>query len=89
MIIVDGELAAYFSRSESSVVTFFDGDSEFAGRFAGGVAQALAGVVTSGIRRALLITEVDGVPPGQSVLAAALRTAGFREGTHGWQSRRE
>ena len=89
VVIVDGELAAYFSRSESSVITFFDAESPLAERFAGGVVRALAGVVTSGLRRALLITEVDGVPPGQSVLAAALRSAGFREGTRGWQWRKE
>ncbi len=89
VVLVDGELAAYFSKSEQSVLTFFDPDGSAADRFAGCVVKALSGLVTSGLRRALLIMEVNGESPGLSVLAAALREAGFREGTHGWQRRAE
>jgi ATP-dependent Lhr-like helicase len=87
VILVDGELAAYFSKSERSLLTFFDPESSSAERIAHAVVGALSGLVTSGLRRALLITEIDGVDPALSKLAAALRDAGFREGTHGWQRR--
>jgi hypothetical protein len=80
VILVDGELAAYFSKTERSLLTFSN-------RFPDAIVKALSGLVTSGLRRALLITEVDGVDPGQSGLAASLRDAGFRPGTHGWQRR--
>jgi len=87
VILVDGELAAYFSKTERSLLTFFRRSDAPADRLAGAVVRALSGLVTSGLRRALLITEIDGVDPAQSVLADALRKAGFRPGIHGWQGR--
>ena len=87
VILVDGELAAYFSKTEKSLLTFFDADDPRADRFAEGVVRALAGLVTSGLRRALLITEVDGTNPARSVLSTALENAGFRAGLQGWQRR--
>jgi ATP-dependent Lhr-like helicase len=89
VILVDGELAAYFSKSERSLLTFFDASESSAARVAHSIVEALSGLVTSGLRRALLITEVDGVDPAFSNLAAALREAGFRAGIHGWQRRME
>ncbi len=82
VILVDGELAAYFSKTERSIVTFFETGND---RIADAVVLAISGLVTSGLRRALLITEVDGVDPAQSKLSNALRAAGFRAGTRGWQ----
>ena len=87
VILVDGELAAYFSKTEKSLLTFFDADDPRADRFAEGVVRALAGLVTSGLRRAVLITEVDGTNPARSVLSTALENAGFRAGLQGWQRR--
>jgi len=84
---VEGELAAYFSKTEKSLLTFFDAGDPRADRFAEGVVRALAGLVTSGLRRALLITEVDGMSPARSVLSTALDNAGFRAGLQGWQRR--
>jgi ATP-dependent helicase Lhr and Lhr-like helicase len=89
VILVDGELAAYFSKTERSLVTFFDPNGSTADRFAQSIVMALSGLVTSGVRRALLITEIDGLNPAHSSLSAALKAAGFREGTHGWQRRVE
>jgi ATP-dependent Lhr-like helicase len=87
VILVDGNLAAYFSKSERSLLTFFDPAAPSADRMAQAIVGALSGLVTSGVRRALLITEIDGVDPGISQLADALRDTGFRAGTHGWQRR--
>jgi ATP-dependent Lhr-like helicase len=89
VILVDGTLAAYFSKSERSLLTFFDPNAPGAQRQAEGVVRALSGLVSSGLRRALLITQVDGLNPAESALASALRHGGFRAGTHGWQRRRE
>jgi len=89
VILVDGELAAYFSKSERSLLTFFDSNAAGSERFAVAVVNALSGLVTSGLRRALLITEVNGDDPARSVLSSALRDSGFRAGTHGWQRRAE
>jgi ATP-dependent Lhr-like helicase len=87
VILVDGDLSAYFSKTESSLLTFFDTDSPSAARIARSIVGALSGLVTSGLRRALLITEIDGVDPGLSSIADALREAGFRAGNRGWQRR--
>src|SRR5262249_15137401 len=89
VILVDGELAAYFSRTEQSLLTFVDPSGPLADRFAKAIVQALSGLVTSGWRRALLIREVDGVDPAQPALASALKESGFRSGLHGWQRRAE
>jgi hypothetical protein len=51
---------------------------------AAALARALAGLVDSSERRALLLATVDGERPGASPLAAALRDAGFRPGADGW-----
>lgn len=85
VILVDGELSAYLSKSEQSVLTFFDPSSVDTRRQAAGIAKALANLVTSGLRRAVLIEEVNGLHPGESAMAGALREEGFRPRTHGWQ----
>jgi ATP-dependent Lhr-like helicase len=87
VILVDGELAAYFSKSETSLLTFFDPEAGNAERVATAIVNALSGMVTSGLRRALLITQVDGVDPALSRIANELKEAGFRAGLHGWQRR--
>ncbi len=51
------------------------------------VAQALAGLVGPGGRRALFIEEVDGQPTHESRLAPALREVGFLSTNHGYLKR--
>lgn len=80
VLLVDGELAAYVSKTERSVLTFFDAQSPEAPRFAGAVVKVFATQVDVGARRAVFISEVDGEDLGRSVLATSLKEAGFRAG---------
>lgn len=77
---VIGELAAYVSKTERSVLTFFVAQSPEASRFAGAVVKVFPTQVDVGARRAVFISEVDGEDLGRSVLATSLKEAGFRAG---------
>jgi ATP-dependent Lhr-like helicase len=87
VLLVDGELVAFLSRGERNLLTFTDPAQ--IERQASGIARALANEVESGKRRALVISAVDGRPPGESFLASALQREGFVPFTHGWQKRIE
>jgi hypothetical protein len=56
---------------------------------AAALARALAGLVDSTERRALLLATVDGERPGAGAMAAALRDAGFHAGAEGWLKTRD
>ncbi|HET7710832.1 MAG TPA: DEAD/DEAH box helicase [Thermoanaerobaculia bacterium] len=87
VILVDGALAAYVGRGEKQLALFLPQDEPRRGIVARAVARALAGLVTSGSRRALLISEVDGAPTARSALAPFLAEAGFTPGSIGYQLR--
>ena len=85
VILLNGLLAAWAGRGGRQVLTFFPKGRET--EFATAVAESLADIVGVKGRRALLIGEVDGVPPGDSVLARALQTAGFVKTSRGFLKR--
>ena len=87
VILVDGVLAAFLGKGERNLLTFTD--STQSERQASGIAKALANEVESGRRRAIVISAVDGKPPGETFLASALQKEGFFSFAHGWQKRVE
>jgi ATP-dependent Lhr-like helicase len=87
VIIVNGALAAYVARGEKQIATFFPEDAPARSVAARAVANALASLVRNGVRRALLITEVDDAPVAKSALAPMLAEAGFTPSAMGYQMR--
>ena len=85
VILVDGLLAAWIGRSGRQVLTFLPKDRE--AEVARAVAQSMAGLVGVKGRRALLVSEGDGVPPGDSALARALQAARFIKTSRGFLKR--
>jgi hypothetical protein len=51
------------------------------------IARTLASLVENGVRRAMLITEVNDEPVARSPLASFLAEAGFAPGAQGYQKR--
>lgn len=89
VILIDGQLAAYLGKGEKNLLTFISPEDPQLGRKAAAIAQALSSEVNSGRRRAIVISSVDGLPPGDTFLGAALKNEGFVAFTHGWQKRAE
>jgi ATP-dependent Lhr-like helicase len=87
VVLHDGRLLAWFGRGEHALQTFLPPDEPARSRAARAVAGALSGLVESGRRRALLIDRVDGEETASSVLAPALRAAGFTPGIRGFLKR--
>jgi ATP-dependent Lhr-like helicase len=87
VVLVDGSLAAFLGKGERNLLTFAEADQ--IERQASGIAQALANEVESGKRRAIVISSIDGKPPGETFLASALQKERFVAFTHGWQKRAE
>ena len=86
VVLVDGVLVAWLGRGEASLMTFIDDDESAPARRAA-LAMALAAEVRVGVRRALLIEQVDGGPVGASPLADPLREVGFVESARGFLRR--
>jgi ATP-dependent Lhr-like helicase len=76
VVLVEGALAAHLRPGEGEVLTFLPGEEPGRGQAAAGVARALARWAASG-RSAVVWMSVDGEPIGRSVLAGALKDAGF------------
>jgi ATP-dependent Lhr-like helicase len=87
VVLVNGALAAYVARGEKQIALFLPEDEPARSVFARAVAKALASLVLSGARRALLITEIDDAPVAKSVVAPMLTEAGFTAGSMGYQMR--
>ena len=87
VILVNGALAAYLGRGEKQVFTFLPEDEPSRSMVAREVASALASIVESGARRALLITEVNDEAVAKSALAPFLAEAGFAPSALGYQMR--
>lgn len=88
VVLLDGVAVAWLGRGERSLVTF-PGAAELRSEAVVRrcVAEALAREVRPGLRRALLIREVDGVSVTASPFAAALEEAGFVFGPQGFMRR--
>lgn len=89
VILINGELAAYFGRSEKMLLTFLNVAEMDQQRYSEGVARALADLVRHGHRRAIFITQIDGLPPGESRLAPDLQREGFVAYSQGWQFKKK
>ena len=87
VILVNGRLAAYLSRGEKQLSLFLPDDEPDRASTAAAVARLLASVVTTGQRRAMLITEVNEEPVARSPIASFLAEAGFTPSAHGYQMR--
>lgn len=83
----DGRLLAWLSKNEQSVLTFLRETPRERLEDAQVVAQVLARIVERGRRRALLISQVDGVDVSLSVLSGALRNVGFQPLSRGYFKR--
>jgi ATP-dependent Lhr-like helicase len=87
VILVNGALAAYVGRGEKQLITFLPDAEPSRSMIGRAIAAALAGIVERGIRRALLITEIDDEPTSKSPLAPLLVEAGFTPSALGYQLR--
>jgi len=87
VVLHDGALLGWLGRGEQNLHTFLPDDEPDRGRCARALAQALAGLVDSGRRKALLIARVDGQEVNASPLAPELKAAGFTPGIRGYLKR--
>jgi ATP-dependent Lhr-like helicase len=85
VILVNGALAAYISRGEKQLVVLLPDDEPTRSTVAREVANALASLVTSGRRRALLISEINGERVAKSEIAPFLAEAAFVPTSMGYQ----
>ncbi|HEX4340844.1 MAG TPA: DEAD/DEAH box helicase [Polyangiaceae bacterium] len=88
VVIHDGALVGFLSRSNEALLTFLPADEPARGAAARGLAEALNALVTQGKRRALLIASIDGLPPNQSAMNDALVQSGFHPARSGALLRR-
>jgi ATP-dependent Lhr-like helicase len=87
VILVNGMLAAYIGRGEKQLTTFLPENEPMRGIAAREIAKTLASLVTNGLRRAMLIAEVNDAPAAKSDLASYLAEAGFVPTAMGYQMR--
>ena len=87
VILADGALACWIGRGEKQIATFIPEDEPSRSRVARAVAKALASLVANGVRRALLITDVNGEKAAKSVVAPFLAETGFVATSLGYQLR--
>ncbi|HEX4440565.1 MAG TPA: DEAD/DEAH box helicase [Thermoanaerobaculia bacterium] len=87
VILRDGALIAWAGRTESNLLTFLPAEEPDRSAAARDLARALADLVDSGRRRAVLVGRVDGVDPRESPLAPYLVEAGFFAGSRGYLKR--
>ncbi|MGH9421348.1 MAG: DNA glycosylase AlkZ-like family protein, partial [Thermoanaerobaculia bacterium] len=87
VILVNGILGAYVGRGEKQLSVFLPEDEPMRGTVAREIARVLASLVTNGLRRALLIGEINDAPASKSELAPYLVEAGFVATAMGYQMR--
>ena len=82
-----GELLAWIGRTETNLLSFLPPDEPARGAAARDLARALARLVETGRRRAVLVGKVDGKDPRESPLAPHLVEAGFLAASRGFLKR--
>jgi ATP-dependent Lhr-like helicase len=87
VVLKDGELVAWIGRAETNLLTFFPEEEPARRLAARALARALAALVESGRRRAVLVGRVDGGDPRDSALAPFLPEEGFLAGSRGYLKR--
>lgn len=88
VILRDGRLVAFVSRSDRTVTTALPEDEPRRAHTLDAIAEALAAGLRRRGTRAVLVGQVDGQRPHESVLAEALKRAGFQPGRDGYLLRR-
>ena len=87
VVLREGALVAWAGRTERNLLTFLPESEPARGEAARDLARALAELVDSGRRRAVLISRIDGGNPSESPLARELAAAGFTLGSRGFLKR--
>jgi ATP-dependent Lhr-like helicase len=87
VILVNGMLACYIARGDKELRVFLPEDEPSRSMVAKEVARALASLMMTGARRALLIVEVNDEPVARSAIAPFLAEAGFFPTSMGYQMR--
>ena len=87
VVLHDGDLLAWLGRGEHHLHSFLPLQEPGRTHAARALAAALARLVDSGQRKALLIARVDGGDVDGSALALALKGAGFTAGIKGYLKR--
>ncbi len=87
VVLRAGELLAWIGRTETNLLSFLPADEPARGAAARDLARALARLVETGRRRAVLVGKVDGRDPRESSLAPHLVEAGFLAGSRGFLKR--
>jgi ATP-dependent Lhr-like helicase len=85
VILVDGALAAYFTRSAKQLTLFVPEAEPDRSRTLRAVAERLKLLAASGVERTgLLIAEINGAPANEHPFALPLREQGFHPSTQGF-----
>ena len=87
VILVNGAMACYISRGDKQLTVFLPEEEPTRGIVGRQIAAALADIVDSGTRRALLLTEINDEPATKSILAPYLAEGGFAATAMGFQKR--
>ena len=87
VVLYAGELTGWLGRGEHHLHTFLPATEPARTHAARALAEALAGLVDSGQRKALLIARIDGGDVNASALAGVLKSAGFTPGIKGYLKR--
>ena len=87
VILVNGLMACYISRGEKQLIVFLPDDEPLRSNVARAVARQLASLVTEGVRRAMLIAEINDEPVSRHFIAPFLIEEGFSPSAMGYQLR--
>jgi ATP-dependent Lhr-like helicase len=87
VVVRDGELLGWLGRGERALLSFLPEDEAARELAARGLAEALAGLVGKGTRRALLLETIDGQDAGRCPLTPAFVRAGFANTMQGLHKR--
>jgi ATP-dependent helicase Lhr and Lhr-like helicase len=84
VILIDGALAAYFTRGGKQLQVFLPDDEPDRTQHAAALGRRLKLLASAPERRGLLIAEIDGEPAEQHPLAPQLREVGFLPSAQGY-----
>jgi ATP-dependent Lhr-like helicase len=82
VVLFGGELIGYFGRTGKSLLSFLPEDEPDRTRRMQALCESLAKLARPGA--SVLLEKIDGGPPGDSVLSAALQDAGFSPSSRGY-----
>ena len=90
VILVNGRLGAWLARGDRQLLVYLSDDDRTKTMTARAVAERLHALATApdGMRKGMLISEVDGCPTDTHPLAPFLLEAGFIRGAMGYQASR-